>query len=92
MSVELIGGIGVTIAGDISPILTSFGQAQAADGAVGAQRLGLLQLDRVLGEPQVGIPPMARHRGQFEFLACHVRHVSPYFLVVVSVSVVVVDR
>jgi len=37
MSVELIGGVGVTITGDISPILNSFGQAQAAATQAGAQ-------------------------------------------------------
>ena len=50
------------------------GQALAPDRAFCAQRLGALEIARVLGEPQVGVLDMTRHR-QLRALTCQGRHV-----------------
>ncbi len=64
----------------ISPPQTPHGSCRSSaaarhsltDRAIRAQRLGLLQIDWALGEPQIGIPDVARHRRQ-PLLACQRR-------------------
>src|SRR5215208_5459246 len=56
-----------------APRLLAFqggGQALATDRAIRAQRLGALEVERVFGEPQVGVTDMTRHRQHRSRTAC----------------------
>ena len=46
-------------------------EALAADRAIRAQRLGALEVERVFGEPQIGVTDMTRHRQHRSLTACH---------------------